>query len=202
MKCCIISVTDLWPTEKTNNNINIVCFTDVIYPQLVTSVLRLAAPMFWVPNRLNKLLEMHFKFPLNLTGKSTMTFLTNRPFMVHNQILEDRWGQEQGFQHCFANGLNKKIQFHQWCRLQWHCKDGNEKKGKWERNQTLLEENGGINNKSMSSHKCTSLPLHYMYDSPCLYAVCSQMARSTALCAQNIVSHIFLFRTLPMAMFY
>ena len=55
---------------------------------------------------------------------------------------------------------------------------------------------------SMSSHKCTSLPLHYMYDSPCLYAVCSQMARSTAPCAQNIVSHIFLFRTLPMTMFY
>ena len=26
--------------------------------------------------------------------------------MVHNQILEYRWGEEQGFQHCFADGLS------------------------------------------------------------------------------------------------
>ena len=31
--------------------------------------------------------------------------------MVHNQILEYRWGEEQGFQHCFADGLNKKFSF-------------------------------------------------------------------------------------------
>ena len=59
-------------------------------------------------NRLNKLPEMHFKFPFNLIGKPTMTFLTGQSW----HVLKSRYtggGPEQGFQGCFIDGLNQKF---------------------------------------------------------------------------------------------
>ena len=39
--------------------------------------------LFWAPvNSLLGLLEMHFDFPFNLIGKSTMTFLTDQSWRV------------------------------------------------------------------------------------------------------------------------
>ena len=51
-----------------------------------------AAPisLFWAPNGLNELPEVHFQFPFNLIGKSTMAFF-NRPIMARAQILVHGW---------------------------------------------------------------------------------------------------------------
>ena len=38
--------------------------------------------MFWVPNGLNELPEVHFELPLTLIGKSTMAFLTDQSWHI------------------------------------------------------------------------------------------------------------------------
>ena len=55
-----------------------------------------AAPisLFWAPNGLNELPEVHFEFPFILIGKSTMTFST--PIMARTQIRVHRWGPRTG----------------------------------------------------------------------------------------------------------
>ena len=35
--------------------------------------------------------------------------LFNRPIMGHTQVLVHRWGPEQGFRHCFADGLDHSL---------------------------------------------------------------------------------------------
>ena len=59
-------------------------------------------------NRLNKLPEMHFKFPFKLIGKSTMTFLTGQSWHLLKSWYRNG-GPEQGFQGCFADRLNQKF---------------------------------------------------------------------------------------------
>ena len=67
---------------------------------------------FSAPNRLNKLLEMHFKFPFNLIGKFTLggAFLTEQSW-----LLLKSWytigGPDKGFLHCFADRLNQNFSF-------------------------------------------------------------------------------------------
>ena len=38
--------------------------------------------MFWAPERINELKEMHFNFPFNLTGKSTVAILTGQSWCI------------------------------------------------------------------------------------------------------------------------
>ena len=64
--------------------------------------------LFWVPNGLNKLPEMSFKFPFNLIGKSTVAFLTGQS----RHVLKSWYtggGVEQGFRHRFADRLNRSL---------------------------------------------------------------------------------------------
>ena len=61
--------------------------------------------LFWALNGLKELPEMSFKFPFNLIGKSTMAFLTGQSWHVLKSWYTGG-GVEQGFQHCFADGLN------------------------------------------------------------------------------------------------
>ena len=72
-------------------------------PQFVTSAKQRRYPCF---ERLKELPEM--RFPLNLIGKSTVAFLTGKPW-----CLPKPWytggSPEQGFRSCFANGLNQKL---------------------------------------------------------------------------------------------
>ena len=49
-----------------------------------------------------ELLEMHFEFPFNLIGKSTITFLTVQSRYTGGD-------PEQEFQPCFTEGLNQKF---------------------------------------------------------------------------------------------
>ena len=61
--------------------------------------------LFWVADGLNELPEMRFEFPLNLIGKLTMAFLTGQS----SRVLKSWYtggGLKQGFQCCFADGLN------------------------------------------------------------------------------------------------
>ena len=68
---------------------------------------------YWASNRLNNLPEMHFKFPFNLTGKSTMAFLTGQSWCIlkswYTGVGGGGGGREQGFWHYFANGLNQSL---------------------------------------------------------------------------------------------
>ena len=60
------------------------------------------------PNRLNELPEVHFEFPFILMGKQTMTFLTGQSWSVAKYWYTGG-GPEQGFQCCFADGLNQRV---------------------------------------------------------------------------------------------
>ena len=57
---------------------------------------------------LNKLPESAFRISFILIGKSTMAFF-KRPVMLRTQIRIHRWGSEQGFRRCFADGLNHSL---------------------------------------------------------------------------------------------
>ena len=57
---------------------------------------------------LNKLPESAFRISFILIGKSTMAFF-KRPVMLRTQIRIHRWGPEQGFRRCFADGLNQSL---------------------------------------------------------------------------------------------
>ena len=57
---------------------------------------------------LNKLPESAFRISFILIGKSTMPFF-KRPVMLRTQIRIHRWGPEQGFRGCFAEGLNQSL---------------------------------------------------------------------------------------------
>ena len=62
--------------------------------------------MVWIPNGLNKLPKVHFKFCFIFVGKSTMAFLTGQSW----RILKSWYSAgdpEQGFWRCFPDGLNK-----------------------------------------------------------------------------------------------
>ena len=63
----------------------------------------------WVPYGLNKLLEMHFKFPFNLVGKSTTAFLTGQSWHVLKSQYTGGGSAEQGVWGCFADGLNLSL---------------------------------------------------------------------------------------------
>ena len=69
-----------------------------------------AAPisLFWVLNGLNELWEMCSEFPFNLIGNLTMAVLTGQSFCILKSQYTGE-GPEQGFQCCFANGLNQKL---------------------------------------------------------------------------------------------
>ena len=65
-----------------------------------------AAPvsLFWAHNGLNELPEMHFEFPSILIDKSTMAFLTGQ-----SKSWYTGGDPEQGFRHCFADGVNQRL---------------------------------------------------------------------------------------------
>ena len=61
------------------------------------------------PNRLNELLGVHnFRIFPHLDWQ-TDNGIFNRPVMECSQVLLHRWGPEQGFQCCFADGLNQRV---------------------------------------------------------------------------------------------
>ena len=69
-----------------------------------------AAPisLFWGPDKLNELPEVHFKFPFILVDNLTIVFLTGQPLhMLKSQHTGE--GLEQGFRCCFADGLNQGL---------------------------------------------------------------------------------------------
>lgn len=51
--------------------------------------------LFLALNELNKLLEIHFKYPFHLTGKFTNYGFLNRLIMVSTKILIHRWGPDR-----------------------------------------------------------------------------------------------------------
>ena len=57
--------------------------------------------MFWAPKALEEFPE-HLDWPID-------NGFVNRPMMRPTQILVHRWGPEQGFWSCFADGLNKSL---------------------------------------------------------------------------------------------
>ena len=59
----------------------------------------------WESNGLNELPEVRFEFLFILIGKSTMAFLTDQSGRVL-KFWCTGWGKEQGFQRCFADGVN------------------------------------------------------------------------------------------------
>ena len=64
--------------------------------------------LFWAPNGLNELPEMHFKLPFNLIGKLTVALLTGQSWLR----LKSRytgWDPEQGFSCCLTDGVNQKF---------------------------------------------------------------------------------------------
>ena len=60
------------------------------------------------PTDSNELPQVRFKFPLILSGKSTMASLTGQSLPVLKSWYTSA-GPEQGFQCCFADGLNKSL---------------------------------------------------------------------------------------------
>ena len=64
--------------------------------------------MFWAPNEVNELLQERFEFPFILKGKSTMAFLTGQTWCVLKYWFTSG-SLEQGFRHCFADGLNQSL---------------------------------------------------------------------------------------------
>ena len=63
-----------------------------------------------VPDGFDELLELRFKFPFNLIGKSTVAFLTGQS--ISWRVLKSWYtggGPEQGFRRCFADGLHQKL---------------------------------------------------------------------------------------------
>ena len=65
-------------------------------------------PLFLAHNGLNELSEMHFEFPSILIDKSTMAFLTGQSWRVLKSWYTGG-DPEQGFRHCFADGLNQRL---------------------------------------------------------------------------------------------
>ena len=61
--------------------------------------------LFWVPNGLSELPEVHFEFPFILIGKSTMAFLTSQSWGVLKSWYTGG-GPEQGFRRCCTDRLN------------------------------------------------------------------------------------------------
>ena len=58
--------------------------------------------------RTQRLPEMHFHFPFNLTGKLAMDLLTSPSLCVLKSWYAGG-GPKQGFQRCFADGLNQRV---------------------------------------------------------------------------------------------
>ena len=64
--------------------------------------------LFWIPNELNKLPELCFKFPFIPIGKSAMAFLKDQAWHILKSWYTSG-GPKWGFQCCFADGLNKSL---------------------------------------------------------------------------------------------
>ena len=81
--------------------------------QLVTSVKQCRNPFTEPPTDSTTYRKKHFKFPFNLTGKSTMAFLTGQSWCIlkswYTGVGGGGRGREQGFWHYFANGLNQSL---------------------------------------------------------------------------------------------
>ena len=98
-----------WPCVKYICRITlytIACITDVIQPRLVMKQL-------WNPCSRSAMDSTNYlKSVSNFlsTWWPYWQWLFNRPIMARTQILVHRWGLEQGFQHCFADGLNHSLQ--------------------------------------------------------------------------------------------
>ena len=67
-----------------------------------------AISLFSALNGLNKLPEMHFKFPFNLINKLTMVLLIVQLWCVLKSWYTGG-SPEHGFLHCFADRLNQKL---------------------------------------------------------------------------------------------
>ena len=80
----------------------VACVADIIQSRLVTSAKQRQDSLFWVPNGLNELLQVRFKFPFILTGKFTIAFF-NGPIMARTQIPIHRWRPRTRSRHCFAD---------------------------------------------------------------------------------------------------
>ena len=91
----------------------IVCVTD-IKPWLVTSAKLSADILVLGPNGFKELLELHFEFPFNLIGMSTVAFLTNQSWCILKSWYTQVGAQlrEQRFWRCFTDRLNQSLQFH------------------------------------------------------------------------------------------
>ena len=64
--------------------------------------------LFSAPNGPNELTEVHLELPFILIGKWTVAFLTGQSW----RLLKSWYtvgGPEQGFQRCFAEGLNQSL---------------------------------------------------------------------------------------------
>ena len=64
--------------------------------------------LFWALNGLYELPEVHFEFPFNLIGKSTLAFLIGQSWRVLKSWYTGG-GLEQGFWRCFVDGLNQSL---------------------------------------------------------------------------------------------
>ena len=98
-----------WPCVKYIRSITlytIACITDVIQPRLVMKQLWNACSRSAMDS------TNYLKCVSNFlsTWWPYWQWLFNRPIMARTQILVHRWGLEQGFQHCFADGLNHSLQ--------------------------------------------------------------------------------------------
>jgi len=60
------------------------------------------------PYGLNELPEVHFEFPFNPVGKSTIAFLMGQSWHILKSWYTGG-GPEQGFRCCFADRLNQSL---------------------------------------------------------------------------------------------
>ena len=67
--------------------------------------------LFWALNGLNELPEIRFVFPFNVTDKLTIygiNFLTDQLWCIF-KFRYTAGDPEQGFRHCFADGINQSL---------------------------------------------------------------------------------------------
>ena len=80
--------------------------------------------LLWVPNRLNELLEMLFKFPFNLIGKLTMADLTGQSWHILKTWCKSG-GPGHRFWNCFTDQFYIFVEISlsaEFSRTQWYLK--------------------------------------------------------------------------------
>ena len=80
--------------------------------------------LLWVPNRLNELLEMLFKFPFNLIGKLTMADLTGQSWHILKTWYKSG-GPGHRFWNCFTDQFYIFVEISlsaEFSRTQWYLK--------------------------------------------------------------------------------